>query len=281
MTPMTITMPTATAPTDATSTTPRLGRVYKGTVVHKRLRPKPHALSYEVFSLLLDVDGIDELSRILRIFSRNRFNLFSLYDRDYGPGDGTPVGTHVRTILGQAGFDVSGGRVLLLTYPRVLGYVFNPVNVFYAFDRTDALIALIYEVNNTFGERKSYVVPAGPAEGTTHGQGCNKELFVSPFTSPKGTYAFRVTRPGDDILVGITLRDAGGPLLKTHFRGDALPLDDRTLLRLLARFPLLTFKIMAAIHIEAAKLWWKGVPLVRGHRSPKYSVSIQQTTGQG
>lgn len=257
------------------------GRVYTGTVVHKRLRPKPHALRYDVFSLLLDVDGIDDFARRSRIFSRNRVNFVSFYDRDHGPGDGAPIGGHARAVLASRGFDVTGGRILLLAYPRVLGYVFNPISVYYALDRAGVLIAVIYEVNNTFGERKSYVVAAGEAPGGVHAHGCEKELFVSPFAPEAGRYGFRVTFPGERLLVGVTLRDAEGPLIKTHFSATAEPLTDGVLAGRLLRFPLLSLKVIGAIHLEAVKLWLKGVPFVRGHRSPRYSINARPATGQG
>lgn len=255
-------------------------RVYTGTVVHKRLRPKPHALAYEVFSLLLDADAIDDLAATNRLFSRNKFNFLSFYDRDHGAGDGTPVGDHARAVLSASGF-TADGQILLLAYPRVFGYVFNPIAVYYAFRRDGELDALIYEVSNTFGERKSYVVAAGAARQGAHAQSCPKELFVSPFASSHGRYGFRVTLPAEELLVGVNLRDGDGPLIKTHFRGRALPFSDGVFARLMLRYPLLTLKVTGAIHLEAAKLWLKGVPLVRGHRSPRYSISAAQATRRG
>ena len=249
------------------------GRVYSGVVVHKRLRPRLHALRYRVFSLLLDVDRIDELAAGLRLFSRGRFNLMSFYDRDYGRGDGTPVGDEARAVLAQAGIGLEGGRIFLLAYPRLLGYVFNPLSVYYAFDVTGQLAALIYEVNNTYGERKSYVVRAGASQGRVFAQAAQKEMCVSPFTEGSGRYSFRVTIPGDDLVLAVLLRDAEGPLLKTHFKAEAKPLDDGVIALQMLIFPLMTVKVIAAIHFEALKLWWKGVPLAERHASPAYSVS--------
>lgn len=247
--------------------------IYVGEVMHRRLRPRPHHLSYRVFALHLDLDRLDSLDRRLRLFSRNRFNLFSFHDRDHGPGDGTPLATHLREVLARAGHDVAGGRLMLLCYPRVLGYVFNPLSVVYAYDRTDALKAVIYEVNNTVGERKSYVIGIDDPAASVHAHACAKEMYVSPFTAARGDYGFRVTRPADDLVLAVTLRDHAGPLLKTLFRARRAPLDDRTLARLAAAMPFLTLKVIGAIHLEALRLWLKGVPVVRRHASPRYSVS--------
>ena len=195
------------------------GRVYTGNVVHKRIRPRPHALSYRVFSLLLDVDKIDELAGALRTFSRNRFNLLSFHDRDHGSGDGTPAGVQARSVLAKAGIGLEGGRILLLAYPRVLGYVFNPLSVYYAFAAGGELVALIYEVNNTFGERRSYVVRAGDCQGRVHAQSAKKQMYVSPFASGSGRYGFRVTVPGETLLVGVQLHDEDGPLILPNSKG--------------------------------------------------------------
>lgn len=253
--------------------------IYAGIVSHKRLRPKPHALSYGVFSLFLDLERLDALDRRLTLFSHNRWNLFSFHDRDHGTGDGTPLARHVRELLSRAGHDVDGGRLMLLCYPRVLGYVFNPLSVVYAFDRRDQLAAVVYEVNNTFGERRSYVLGFGEPGAAVHAQHCAKEMFVSPFAPGRGDYGFRITRPGDDLLVAVMLRDAGGPLLKTMFQGRRRSLNDASLLRLAVRYPLLTLKVIGAIHLEALKLWLKGIPVVRRHRSPRYSVSMSGQNG--
>ncbi len=249
-------------------------QIFTGQVVHKRLRPKQHALSYRVFSLLIDLDKVEAVAAQSRLFSVNRFNLLSFYDSDHGPGDGTRAADHARSLFKTAGVDTAGAQVLLLAYPRVLGYVFNPLSVYYAVTPAGALSGLIYEVNNTWGERRSYVVKAGNGRDRVYAQAARKELHVSPFAEATGRYGFRVTVPGDDILVGVQLSDSGGALLKTHFKGRAEPWSGGRLLALMFRFPLLTLKIISAIHIEALKLWLKGVPLARGKSTPGYSVSF-------
>lgn len=257
------------------------GALYPGTVVHKRLTPRRHAFSYRVFALLADVDAIDDLDRRLRFFSRNRFNLISLWDRDMGrPGGGT-IADKARAVLAEAGMAEAGARIELLCYPRVLGYVFNPLSVYFCHDPHGRLAALIYEVSNTFGERKSYAVEVVRRDGDAFMQSCRKEMYVSPFTEPHGVYGFHVIPPGPRVVVGVDFRNTERPVLKTHFRGERCPLDDATILRFALRYPLMTLKVMGAIHLQAARLWLKGVPLVVRHTSPRYSVSKTLSHARG
>lgn len=256
--------------------------IFTGPVTHKRLAPKQHALRYAVFTFLLDVDRLDEITHRYRFVSRNRWNVFGIHDADHGPGDGTPLGTAARACLVKASLPVDGRRILMLCYPRVFGYVFNPITVYFVFDPAERLESLIYEVNNTFGERTSYVLAAGaPRQNGVFAQSCDKEMYVSPFTAAAGRYGFHVKPPGDTAVVGVTLADASGPLLKTHFCGRAEAMTDARLLSLVARFPLMTLKVMTAIHFEALRLWLKGVPLTLRQVSPRYTVTSPQLTDQG
>src|SRR5262249_48726005 len=127
--------------------------IYAGTVMHQRLRPRRHRLRYRVFSLLLDLDELDEVAARLRLLSRNRFNLFSFFDRDHGDGRREPLRMQIERRLAAAAIAPDGGAIRLLAMPRVLGYVFNPLSVYFCYRRTGVLAAVVYEVNNTFGER--------------------------------------------------------------------------------------------------------------------------------
>ena len=237
--------------------------VYSGIVVHKRLRPKPHAMSYRVFALLLDVDEINRLDREVRGFSRNRRNWMSFYDRDHGGGGHAPIGEHIRKLLRDAGLG-GGESVRLLCYPRMLGFVFNPLSVYFCADGSGQTRTIVYEVNNTFGERTSYVIPVDATEAAgVIGQTCAKAMAVSPFTQMTGSYGFRVRPPGDRVLVGVNFRDPDGPVLKTHFAGNREPLGRHAVAQLMLGYPLMTAKVIAGIHWEAGRIWAKGVPLVR------------------
>jgi hypothetical protein len=248
--------------------------VYAGHVVHQRVAPRRHRFRYRVFALALDVDEIDQTAAKLRLFSRNSANIVSFHDRDHGPGDGVAVGDHARRLLAGAGLAAAGARITLLCYPRILGYVFNPLSVYFCRCADDSIGAVIYEVTNTFRERVSYVIPvrASPGELLTHV--CRKTIYVSPFTRAEGRYGFHVRMAESDVVIGVDFRDAQGPVLNTHFRGVRFELNDRTLAAMLARHPLMTFKVISAIHLEAARIWLKGVSPVRRHVSPAYSVAL-------
>ncbi len=247
---------------------------FVGNVVHKRLMPRRHAFTYRVFALCLDVDELDRLSGSLRLFSHNRWNLLSFHDADHAAGTGEPVGAHAREVLRSSGLGAFGARIELVCYPRLLGYVFNPLSVYFGYDVHDRLGAIIYEVSNTLKERKSYVIPvaSSPEDGVV-AQACDKAMYVSPFTASEAGYSFRVVPPADQILVGVDLREQGQAVLKTYFKGSRLALSDKALAGLLLRYPLMTFKVIAAIHIEALRLWMKGVPLKPYHASPRYSFT--------
>jgi uncharacterized protein len=248
--------------------------IYAGQVVHKRLVPRQHGFTYRVFALALNVDEISGIAGSLRLFGHNRRRLVSFHDEDYGRGDSVGVAEHIRSVLAAAGLQTASERVVLLCYPRLFGFVFNPLSVYFCHDGSDQLRAVVYEVSNTFRERTSYVIPVEPTcSGIVH-QVCAKEMYVSPFTPRAAQYSFHVSPPRDDVVVGITLRDGTGPVLKTHFRGDRMPLTDRTLAGMVARHPLMTAKVVGAIHFEAARLWLKGVPLVKRHASGRHTISV-------
>ena len=244
--------------------------VYEGMVKHRRLKPKGHRLRYSVFSFLLDIDRLDETTARMRWFSRGRFNLFSFYDSDYGTGKPDNIGVHIRSVLSDAGYD-DIGQILLLAYPRMLGYAFNPLSVYYCYDRHSGLAVMIYEVRNTFGGRHSYVIPT---DGENIDQLADKVLHVSPFNDMDLRYRFLLSPPGDDIRVFIQTSDAGGPVLNASFEAKKAALTDAKLLSLFFRYPLMTVKVIAGIHWEALKLLAKGLRLKPGAPDPENSVTI-------
>ncbi len=247
--------------------------IYEGTIVHKRLTPRQHAFAYRVFTLCLDVDEIERIDRSLRFFSRGKRNLLGFRDADLGAPGPDSVGAKARRLLDRSGLRPFGARIELVCYPRILGFVFNPLSVYFCRNDAGTVGAVIYEVTNTFGERKSYVIPV-LGDCAAIAQDCGKEMYVSPFTGASGHYGFHCISPSDRVVIGVNFREAGQPVLKTYFRGERRPLNDRTIVRLMARYPLMTVKVFGAIHFEAARLWAKGVPVVTRHASPDYSFTI-------
>ena len=167
--------------------------IYSGWVTHNRLRPKAHRLRYSVFFVLLDLDEVDALARRLRFWSHNRLNLFSFYDRDHGDGGSQPLRERIEQHLKEAGLEY-GGSIQLLTMPRMLGYAFNPLSVYFCHRRDASLSAIFYEVNNTFGQRHNYLiaVPVG-AKGVIR-QESQKSFYDSPFMTTAMTYSFKIGR---------------------------------------------------------------------------------------
>jgi uncharacterized protein len=251
--------------------------LYCGHVMHQRMKPFGHRFRYSVFSLMVDLDRLDEADRLSQLFSVNGRNLISFHEADH-TGDATvSLRAYADGLLADSGLDERAARILLVCYPRILGYVFNPLSVYYAYDPDDRLIALIYEVRNTFGERHTYVCPVASGELTDSGlrQSCGKLFHVSPFIAMDMDYHFRMLPPGNEIRWRILETDAEGPLLAATFSGMKVPLTSRALTRLTARIPFLTFKIVAGIHWEALKLWIKGAKYI-SRPAPPPPVSVRR-----
>jgi uncharacterized protein len=248
--------------------------LYFGTVVHHRLRPRRHALGYRIFTLLLDLDEIPALSTRLRLFAHNRFNLFSFCDRDHGPRRDGPLRPYVEAQLARAGIALPGGAIRLLCYPRVLGYVFNPLSIYFCHHRDGSLRAIIYEVSNTFGEQHSYLIPVSATPGDIVRQACAKEFYVSPFIAVAGSYAFRLTAPAERLAVHIRHADREGPILDASLEGKRAELSDAALAGAFLRYPLMTLKVIAGIHWEALLLWRKGLQPLPHPPPPADGVTI-------
>jgi len=223
--------------------------------MHRRLRPRHHQFRYRVFSMLLDLDELDALDRRLTLFKYNRWGVFSFQDRDHG--DGRALKVWLDELLAQNGIDAKGPR-RVLCYPRILGFVFNPISVWFCDDEEGRLKAIVYEVHNTYEERHAYVLPVGTdIEPVRHG--CAKQFYVSPFLSPDCRYQFRIRPPGRKIAIVIQEEEAGAPVLTASFAGEHRPLGDGMLAKMLLRYPLMTLKVVVAIHFEAVRLMLKGI----------------------
>lgn len=254
--------------------------LYVGDVMHARLKPVGHRFSYRVMSLLIDLDRLDEANRQSPLFGINRAALYSFNEADHGPRDGSPLRAYVKHCAAERGTDLTGGRVLLLCYPRLLGYAFNPLSVYFCYRANGELALMIYEVRNTFGDIHPYVVPVQPDQLSDAGvrQQQEKLLYVSPFIEMAMRYHFRVLPPGPCVKLRILETDGNGPLLAATFNGRRRALNTAGLLHAFCALPLMTFKIMAAIHWEALRLWIKGARLVPRQKA---AVPASPATGNG
>lgn len=259
--------------TDGGDGHPLHSALYVGTVVHRRVRPVRHHLSYRVFSVLVDLDELPLLNARLRRFGHNRRRAVGFFDRDHGPADGTALKPWIARQLDAAGI-AAGGPVRILCFPRLFGYVFNPLSVWFCHATDGALSAVLYEVRNTFGQSHSYLIPAAVGADGLVRQSCEKRFFVSPFMDMETTYNFRVRPPGDRVAIGIHQTDAGGAVLHASLVADRAPLTDAALTDALWRHPLMTIKVMAGIHWEALQLWRKGLRLLPRAPLPATPVTI-------
>ena len=253
-----------------------LSALYAGEVVHARSRPRVHRLRYKVFSLLIDLDELPKLDNRLRLFGHNRWALFSFHDRDHGNGETGGLRSWVEGRLATAGIETDDLQVRVLCYPRIFGYVFNPLTVYFCETRNGDLLAILYEVCNTYNERHTYIIPADgeQAGNDPHGvrHSCAKELYVSPFMPMDCRYDFRIHPPRERVKIDINESDADGLLLFASFAGERRALSDGALFKALVSYPLMTLKVMGAIHWEALLLWLKGIPVHR-HLPAKNSAT--------
>jgi len=243
-------------------------QLYVGSVMHRRFFPRPHHFRYAVFWLLIDLDELEGLSRTLRWFSHNRFNLFSLYDRDHGDGSRVALRDQVHLRLRQAGIEAA--QIRLLCMPRTLGYAFDPLSVYFCYRADGTLTALLHEVHNTSGERHSYLLPVSDQTDPIR-QSCRKAFYVSPFLDMDLSYDFRISGPNERIVVGINVSSAKGSVLAAALSGERRALSDRSLLRVFFSTPAVTMKVIGAIHWQALKLWQKGIGIRQRPRTETHA----------
>jgi DUF1365 family protein len=249
--------------------------LYVGEVVHQRSANFNHRLHYSLYMLLLDIDRIEGTTRRLRLLSQGRSGLMSFNARDHGDRSDTPLRAQIETHLAGAGIDLQGGAIRLLTMPRILGYGFNPISVYFCYRPDGQVAALVYEVTNTFHERHSYLVavpedaPPGPLRQTTE-----KRFFVSPYMDMALTYDFTVRLPGEAVSIVVAVRRGDTPVQTASFAGRRRPLTDGQVLRAFLTHPLLTWKVTAGIHWEALKMMIKGARYRHRGGVPPQPVSL-------
>jgi len=256
--------------------------IYQGHVMHHRFSPAKHRFIYRVFSCCIDLDELPWLDQ-LKLFSLNSFNLFSFHEKDYGSGreDGNLVG-YIRSLLIKRGYPNATHRIKLLCYPRIFGYAFNPLSVYFCYNAEEKLEVILYEVSNTFGSRHTYLLPAGDSIDVVR-HGCNKKLYVSPFMPMDTAYSFRIQPPTKKVAVCIRQSNSNAvdshPILHATFTGSHSTLNDLSLLKMLIKYPLMTLKVMGGIHWEALKLWRKKLKIQPRDKNRTLSISWQDKSG--
>src|ERR1700741_4235830 len=225
-----------------------------------RRKPRSHRFSYRVMSLLSDLDRLSDADRQSPLFGVNRAALYSFHEVDHGKRDGSSLRAYAQFCATERGIDLAGGRVLLLCYPRLLGFTFNPLSVYFCYRADGELALVIYEVRNTFGQIHPYVLPVRDGELSAAGvrQQQDKLFYVSPFVEMAMRYHFRILPPAETVRLRILETDHDAPLLAAAFSGRRRALTTTALLRSFVTLPLVTLKIVAAIHWEALRLWLKG-----------------------
>jgi hypothetical protein len=246
-----------------------------GDVMHRRLRPAQNRFTYPVWCLRLPLSQLSELPRLG--VALNRRGLVSFQERDHGAHDGSSLQAWVRTLLKTEGID-AGGEIVLYTFPRTFGYVFNPVSFYVCHDRPEQggrVRAVLCEVHNTFGEHHNYLLAHDDGRALASGESLSarKVFHVSPFIAVDGDYAFRFHFGAERWLARIDHGDAGGPLLQTCISGEVSALSRVGLRRALWGHRWLTVGVIARIHYQALRLWAKRVPFFRKPEPP-----LEETT---
>ena len=229
--------------------------IYNGEVNHTRFKPVKHFLNYKTFSLFIDLDEIEQLDKSISIFSHNKFNIFSFYNKDHGDRDGNCLKKWVISNLKKYKIEGNISKIKILCYPRIFGYVFNPLSIFYCYEN-DKLKSIFYEVKNTFNEQHTYVFKI--KDGEEIKQKCKKKFYVSPFMDMETFYNFKLIDPNQRLSVMIKQTDAEGTVLTATQTGDKKEFNFKQLLINFFRYPLMTLKIISSIHFEALLLWKKG-----------------------
>ena len=248
-------------------------KIYTGKVIHKRFKPKEHYFKYNVFSLLIDLNELEKINKYIKFFSYNKFNIISFYDKDHGDRDGSSIKLWVKKNLRNIGIMTEDISIKLLCYPRIFGYVFNPLSTYFIYNKRSELISIFYEVKNTFGEQHTYIFKAQD-EKTVQNK-CKKKFYVSPFIEMDCEYHFKTLNPREQLSVVINQTDKDGKLLFASQDGISKDFNNKNLILSYLTHPLMTFKIIGAIHYEAFKLWAKRIKLIAKKIKLKNNITIE------
>ena len=260
-------------PTDIPPAYTPKNSIYTGQVYHARHKPFHHDYRYKVFTLFVDIDDLERLDKSLKLFSLNNWNIFSLFYKDHGRRDGSDIRAWVEEAGRTKGIDLTNARIFLLAFPRLFGYVFNPISIFYCYDTDDKLTAVLYEVKNTFGEQHGYFLPVEDSKTNKIRHSARKIFHVSPFIHMNCEYHFRLAPPSETLQIGIHQFDGEGKILTAFWTGKRHPLTDGAILKTVLKSPFMTIKVIAAIHWQAFRLWLKGAKYIKKPPEPETDFS--------
>ncbi len=248
--------------------------IYNGVVTHTRFKPVKHFLKYKTFSFFIDLDEIDKLDKDNPIFSYNKFNIFSFYDKDHGDRNGKSLKTWVLSNLKRFDINENINKIKLLCYPRIFGYVFNPLSIFYCYEN-NLLKAIFYEVKNTFNEQHTYIFKV--KDNNMIDQKCKKKFYVSPFMDMDTYYNFKLLNPNENLSISIKQTDKEDIVLSAVQTGKRKEFTFKQLMLNFFKYPLMSFKIISAIHFEALLLWLKGAIYRKRDKKIKNNLSYEKT----
>ncbi len=248
--------------------------IYPGYITHERFQPKKHFFSYKIFSLLINLNEVESLEKKIKFFSYNKFNILSFYNIDHGSRDGSSLSKWVKNVLKKSKINIKLGNIKLLCYPRFFGYVFNPLSIFYCYDKNSKLKAILYEVKNTFDEQHTYIFRCSSSNKLILHK-CNKKFYVSPFIKMKTFYNFRLLKPDTKLNILIKQYDSKGLLFIARQVGKRVDLTSKNLFYEFIKHPFMSFKVILAIHFEAFRLWSKGIKHVKKKIKLKNNLSLE------
>jgi len=247
---------------------------YDCSVMHQRLVPKRHRLEHRIFMFYLDLDELDAVSRKLRLFAVNRPSLYAFYDKDHLESEPGATRGNATAFMQANGLLPDGAHhVRLLTHPRMLGHVFNPISIFYFFDANDEPLAALAEVGNTFGEQKPFALPFNPATRRFELQ-TQKDFYVSPFSDVDDAFDFRIDLPGDTTRWAVDTSRGDQKTLISGLKGKRLEIGLARMLALTARYPFVTLRVIALIHWHALLLWLKRTRFYWKESKPEHQKGV-------
>ena len=249
-------------------------RLYNCSIAHHRRKPKPHAFAYRIFMAYLDLEEIDALCACIPLLGHNRFAPFEYRDTDHYQRDQLSNAASIKLFLSENGIHQAVGRIQILTHLRTWGHVFNPVSFYFVFDEQDQPLCHIAEVDNTFNEQKLYLLPIGQEVERT------KNFYVSPFSDLDTTFHFKLAAPKQQLRLVINQSKGGETYFRSALTGQSQALTNASLALSAIRFPLLTVRILFAIHWHALLLYAKGIPLRRKAANPHLQTETRPYLSQ-